>query len=414
MPSILTRPSGGTGGDAPSVSVALSDATIDYGNTVTITATPSDIVPTNYKAFAESTANSLTYIGDQAGAVFNWLVNSDSGSNEIFVQADNGSTKSCINIGGEALTVTTNYLLNYTTFLACWSAIKRGETFSNPILRALRSSDNDEADFTPVTGTPEYFDGSATASNASPATHNGDTFAVFIGSDNGTTPDWYDQVGSYDAVQTTLSKQPTIATGGTVETISGNSCYSFDGGDNILTWNNTTAPAAWQGLSDAITIIAWVSADAITGSGGLVNPEHTLVELRVNATGSASKTPFSLGFSDSKVEVGFTDNYISGAEKIQSVATLSTGTLYQIAITIDGDDVSIYIDGQLDHTHTLSTATGDRSVGTNNSSLCIGSRTRDGGQADQNYFTGDIVDLIVASSVLTSNDILNIYNFYQS
>lgn len=397
----------------PSLDVALSSSTVDYGASLTITATPTGITPVNYLGFAKCSSNMMTYINEQESNIFNWAVNSNPGANKIYVNADDG-TDGVFNVAGEDLTVTTNYLLNYTEFIACWSTIKRGETFSDPILRALRSSDSDEADFTPVTGTPEVFDGSAIASNAIPIINNGSTFTTFISTDNGTTPDIYDQTGNgHHASQSTLAKQPTIATGGVIESIGGYPCYSFDANKAIPVWVNATAPAAFQNLSDAITIIMLVSANAVGGTSSFWRPNYTICELRMLGASPDLNIPFSIGFASSRFQIGMTDNFTSSIDVFQSEAAIATGTLYQLAVVIDNDTVKIYIDGQLDSTHAVVNATGDRSVGTAASALSIGARSTDAG-GDANRFDGEIIDLAITDEVLTDADILNIYNFYQS
>lgn len=391
----------------PTLAVVLSESTIDYGNTLTITANPTGFSPSSHMAFARSASDVMKFIGEQAGNVFSWVVDALPGSQDVYVQTDNGANSA-------ALTITSNYMLNYATFLAAWSTIRRSDDFSDPILRALRSSDNDEADFTNVTGTPEVFDGDAEASNAIPTSHNGDRFSTFVSTDDAQTPEIYDQTGNgHHAAQSNLSKQPAIATAGVIESIDGFACYTFDGSADVLTvWNNTTAPAAWQGLSDAITIIAWLSPTSFVGTGSLWFASDVIIELRQNVAGTAH-VPFSLGFETNKITCGFTDNSTGNAERVDSDAVLSTAQLQQIAVVINGDDVKLYYEGQLITEQTLTVATGDRSVGTTASTLSIGARSRDDGSLT-NEAKMKVVDLKVAASAFTDDDILNNYNFYQS
>ena len=399
----------------PSLAVALDVATIEFGSTLTITATPTDITPTNYYAFTECSAGSLTKIGSQAGNVFNWAVDSVQGANTIYVNADDGSA-SCFNIGGEALTVTTVYMNNaFGGALGLWSATKRSESFASAWGRVRRSSDNDEADFSLLTGAPERFDNTSIASNSSPASHDGDTFATFIAATNGFVPNIYDQAGSSDGSQTTTASQPKIATTGTINTNSGYPSLTFDGNDNFKVWNNTTAPAAYQGLSDAITIVAWVKPSAVISTVGAAwSPTFTLVELRVNSSSSTTKVPFSFGFDNSRLRCGFTDNYTTNAENVISNSTFTAGNIRMVAVTINGDVVKLYRDGLLDIEQTLTVATGNRSVGALNSSLIIGSRSRDGGQADSSYYSGDVMDIAIYDTVLSDDDISKLRSYYLS
>jgi hypothetical protein len=399
----------------PSLSVALSAATIEFGSALTITATPTDITPTNYYAFTECSMGSLTKIGSQAGNVFNWAIDSVQGANTIYVNADDGSA-SCFNIGGEALTVTTVYMNNaFGGALGLWSATKRSESFASAWGRVRRSSDNDEADFSLLTGAPERFDNTSIASNAVPSSHDGDTFATFIGATNGFVPNIYDQAGSSDGSQTTTASQPKIATTGTINTNSGYPALIFDGNDNFKVWNNTTAPAAYQGLSDAITIVAWVKPSAVISTVGAAwSPTFTLVELRVNSSSSTTKVPFSFGFDNSRLRCGFTDNYTTNAENVISNSTFTAGNIRMVAVTINGDVVKLYRDGLLDIEQTLTVATGNRSVGALNSSLIIGSRSRDGGQADSSYYSGDVMDIAIYDTVLSDDDISKLRSYYLS
>jgi len=399
----------------PSLAVALDVATIEFGKDLTITATPTDITPTNYYAFTEGSLGSLTKIGSQAGNVFNWAVDSVQGANTIYVNANDGSA-SCFNIVGEALTVTTVYMNNaFGGALGLWSATKRSELFASAWGRVRRSSDNDEADFSLLTGTPERFDNTSIASNSSPASHDGDTFATFIGATNGFVPNIYDQAGSSDGSQTTAASQPKIATTGTINTNSGYPALTFDGNDNFKVWNNTTAPVAYQGLSDAITIVAWVKPSAMTTDVGAAwSPTFTLVELRVNSSSSTTKVPFSFGFDNSRLRCGFTDNYTTNAENVISNSTFPVGNIRMVAVTINGDVVKLYVDGCLDIEQTLTVATGNRSVGALNSSLIIGSRSRDGGQADSSYYWGDVMDMAIYDSVLSDDYISKLRRYYLS
>ena len=399
----------------PSLSVALSAATIEFGSALTITATPTDITPTNYYAWSECSDESLTKIGSQAGNVFTWAVNSKEGANTIRVIANDGSA-SAMDIAGDALTVTTVYLNNaFGGALGLWSATKRSESFASAWGRVRRSSDNDEADFSLLTGAPERFDNTSIASNSSPASHDGDTFATFIGATNGFVPNIYDQAGSSDGSQTTAASQPKIATTGTINTNSGYPSLTFDGNDNFKVWNNTTAPAAYQGLSDAITIVAWVKPSAVISAVGWAwSPTFTLVELRVNSSSSTTKVPFSFGFDNSRLRCGFTDNYTTNAENVISNSTFTAGNIRMVAVTINGDVVKLYRDGLLDIEQTLTVATGNRSVGALNSSLIIGSRSRDGGQADSSYYSGDVMDIAIYDTVLSDDDISKLRSYYLS
>lgn len=83
-----------------SVSVAVSDAIPDFGDTITITATPSNFTPVRYFCEIRQGTN-LIYVGDNGTGIFNYTVDV-VGSLEVYVYADDGATVSAFNIGGTA------------------------------------------------------------------------------------------------------------------------------------------------------------------------------------------------------------------------------------------------------------------------------------------------------------------------
>jgi hypothetical protein len=92
-----------TSAPCPSVSLAVSDATPDFGETITLTATPIGFVPVRY--FCEiRNGTTLIYVGDNATGIFNYTVDT-VGSLQVYVYADDGSTVSAFNIGGTATVV---------------------------------------------------------------------------------------------------------------------------------------------------------------------------------------------------------------------------------------------------------------------------------------------------------------------
>jgi hypothetical protein len=73
----------------PSVSLAVSDTTPDFGQTITLTATPTNITPTSY-IFLTYDGVTIELIIEQAGAVYNWAANR-SGTYDVYVLATDGS-----------------------------------------------------------------------------------------------------------------------------------------------------------------------------------------------------------------------------------------------------------------------------------------------------------------------------------
>lgn len=112
----------------------------------------------------------------------------------------------------------------YVTGMASAYGLKKVlGTYSGPILRVRRDSDNTEQDigFNPTTGII-----STTA------------LAAFVGSANGFVTKWYDQNLTVDAVQATTTKQPKIVNAGTYL-----GHIQFDGVDDYLS-SHTTAVVA--------------------------------------------------------------------------------------------------------------------------------------------------------------------------
>ena len=65
---------GGSGGS--SLAVTVSNSTPNVGDTITITATPTGITPTNYLFFAyDEPTDTISFIAEQSSNVFNWAIN---------------------------------------------------------------------------------------------------------------------------------------------------------------------------------------------------------------------------------------------------------------------------------------------------------------------------------------------------
>jgi hypothetical protein len=78
----MAGPSGG-------VTVAVSNANPDVGDTITITATPTGFTPTSYQFILFN--GSITLLAQQAGNTLNWTVNSPQGSYDVYVLATDGT-----------------------------------------------------------------------------------------------------------------------------------------------------------------------------------------------------------------------------------------------------------------------------------------------------------------------------------
>lgn len=143
-----------------------------------------------------------------------------------------------------------------------FSTRRINSSYSGPLLRIRRSSDNAELDFGSGLAMGEYVDWSAVDTWLS-----GSTAFVAI---------WYDQSGNgFDLEQSTAGKQPVIST---ASTVSVTRSVLFDGvndvmqvdlalhGSDVLADTNTTAYGVIQAVDTGFS--TWVSVSATTGSGG--------------------------------------------------------------------------------------------------------------------------------------------------
>jgi hypothetical protein len=296
----------------------------------------------------------------------------------------------------------TSLLDSYSGSAAAYSLRALSSSYTGPLVEVRRASDNATQDIY------AKYDGSL----------NVDALESFCSGTGGFVTTWYDQSGNgNDATQSTASEQPQIVSSGSVITENGKPALDFDATDDaLIVWNNTTAPTLFQDMSDAITLLSVEKATAIGfGSPGAWYNEITLAEIR-NNNNTTAHVPFNVGYSDDTSGFGVTDNYTFNAE-VEFSSTLSVAQRLTSRY-INGDDLDIYINNASAISTTFTVATGDRSVSTNNSTFSIGVRSRDGGQADRNYFRGTMQEIVLYKSNLLSdnsgintniNDFYNIY-----
>jgi len=171
----------------------------------------------------------------------------------------------------------------------------------------------------------------------------------------------------------------------------------FDGtNDFIEIFDNEIVPATFQALSDDIIIEAWIWRDSAGGAPAGWTMSETVCELRQIGTAAGTGIPFSFGIGSGKVGLGVTDDYVTGRQAVFGSTSLSLSTWYHIKVVISGDDYEFFLDGVSDGSGTLTTATGDRSVGASNASLSIGIRAKDSGVRESNHFDGKICGLKIS------------------
>lgn len=206
---------GGGGGGGSISSLVISDLTPDFGDTVTITATPSSgFVPTSYLFFVYDGSN-ITFIAEQAGNAANWLVNS-FGSLEIYVLATDGTIEV---YSKEDITVAAVFVCDLITPqpVAAFSLRRVSASYLGDAALIRRSSDN------------------ATASIGFVG-QDWDTTALIthVGIGGGFEAALYDQIGLSNATQGTAAAQPTVVVSGTVQLLGGKPTLVFDGGNDDL------------------------------------------------------------------------------------------------------------------------------------------------------------------------------------
>ena len=173
--------------------------------------------------------------------------------------------------------------------------------------------------------------------------------------------------------------------------------------------DSVASDPTWSGLGEQLTVAFRARPYIVSAiSPTAWAPAYTVIELR--GEGTSAHIPFSIGFDSGYVHLGVTDNYITGAETENSVTAISVDTWYSVACTINGDDWAIYLDGILDNSGTFTTATGDRSTGTQTANLQIGVRSRDGGQKDNAYYSGFLDYVAVFDGVASSNAIYQLHS----
>jgi|14BtaG_2_1085337.scaffolds.fasta_scaffold01411_8 hypothetical protein len=171
----------------------------------------------------------------------------------------------------------------------------------------------------------------------------------------------------------------------------------FDGtNDFIEIFDNEIVPATFQALSDDIIIEAWIWRDSAGGAPAGWTMSETVCELRQIGVAAGTGIPFSFGIGSGKVGLGVTDDYVTGRQAVFGSTSLSLSTWYHIKVVISGDDYEFFLDGVSDGSGTLTTATGDRSVGASNASLSIGIRAKDSGVRESNHFDGKICGLKIS------------------
>jgi len=278
---------------------------------------------------------------------------------------------------------------------------KLDKNYTGSAIKVRRSSGNDELDIGFVNNELD------TAS-----------LLDFVGSGNGFVSIWYDQSGEgNNATQTSAISQPKIINNGTLILENGKPAINFDGvNHHFIVWNNTTAPTIFQDMSDAITILIIERARVISGTANFWRNSNAIVEIRQNSDSEGTSVTFNIGYSQNKFGFGVTDNYVTGAN-LKFSTELSIAQRISMSI-FNGNNLNVNLNSESKINSTFTVATGDRSIGSGNSSMTIGVRSKDEGQSDDKFYTGNIQEIILYKEIKTSdrsameNNRNAIYNIY--
>ena len=200
-----------------SISVAVSDASPSVGDTITITATPSDFTPDSYIFFAHNdTTNELTFIAEQASNTFDWEVLGVVGDNTVYVLGVENGSPDITAFGTVNITVASSYLIDLpygSNINACFSFVRRSAAFNDYVAIIRRSSDNAQESFK-LSSNDEL---DLTSENVSGTT----TLGAWIGVDNGFLVTWKEQVSGITATNNIAASQAKIASAGSIITQNG-------------------------------------------------------------------------------------------------------------------------------------------------------------------------------------------------
>ncbi len=199
-----------------SIAVAVSNATPTFGQSITITATPTGFTPTSYLFFAYD-GSKITWIAEQAGAAVNWTV-SVVGSFEVYALGTDGALEvyGLTNVTAASALVCDSIA---TAPVAGFSVARRlSINYLGDAMLIRRSSDNAVLSI--------GFIGEAVDTAA---------IAAFVGANNSFTATIFNQFGVTNATQVTAANQPTIVVTGTIQTLGGRPTVVFDGSTDEMT-----------------------------------------------------------------------------------------------------------------------------------------------------------------------------------
>jgi len=179
---------------------------------------------------------------------------------------------------------------------------------------------------------------------------------------------------------------------------------------------NSSSVHPYGDIGSELTIICRVRRDINNTSVAEGNwyVGNTVFELRQETT-TGCNVPFSVGQKAVATDevywsIGFTDNFTTNAEKVFSDVNVgNVNTWTHGAVTVSNNTVQWYSKGEPWGGGTISTATGDRSVGSVASNMQIGSGSASNGVKEFNEFGGRISEVLLYDRVLTHREIKQLY-----
>lgn len=152
---------------------------------------------------------------------------------------------------------------------------------------------------------------------------------------------------------------------------------------------NQAGGHVFTNLSDCITLSAWINPGAVAVSGGTSVRwwmGYTIFEL---IRTDYSHVPFGWGISSSVMSLGATVNSTSTDERKVGTNTISIGAYQHVAVTVDGDTVQFYYNGEPENVGTFMVAVSDRAVNQEAAYLRIGANNN---SSAYNKFFNDVLD----------------------
>jgi hypothetical protein len=226
---------------------------------------------------------------------------------------------------------TPSYLLDiYNGAAVAYSAARRlSSTYSGPLIRVRRSSDNAEANI--------GFDGSGNLDEAA--------LTSFVGANNGFVTTWYDQSGNGKNMEnSTASNQPRIVTSGTVLKDNSKPALSFNGTSQYLAVTDNTI------LHASSLTSCFYTAQIISG-----NSNPPLASKSYNGDGGYF---FGQLGTDNKMQL-----YIDqGLNIVGTAAMLNSQKLFTNFNQTGTNNIKYYINGSLDATSTKASLSGTNST----------------------------------------------------